>query len=103
MKVSQFCVYFYPAIRPADPFGIRTRDSPMDFLFRKSFSLSLKSSVVLAFIFKEDHRESNVSSKPYVSEKMIDQVFLRYYQAGIRTCSVSELVRGTKRDLSQWL
>ena len=39
--------YFYPEIRPADPFGIRTRDSPMDFLFRKSFSLSLKSSVVL--------------------------------------------------------
>ena len=61
--------YFHPEIRPADPFGIRTRDNPMDFLFRKSFSLSSRSSVVLAFIFKEDHRESNVSSKPYVSEK----------------------------------
>ena len=61
--------YFYPETRPADPFGIRTRDGPMDFLFRKSFSLSFKSSVVLVFIFEEDHRESNVSSKPYVSEK----------------------------------
>ena len=69
LKVSQFCVIFNPEIRPADPFGIQTRDSPMDFLFRKSFSLSLKSSVVLVFMSKEDHRESNVSSKPFVSEK----------------------------------
>ena len=62
--------YFYPGIRPADPFGIRTRDSPMDFFIQKVFfALFFKNSVVLVFIFKEDHRESNVSSKPYVSEK----------------------------------
>ena len=68
-------------------------------LFRSLF----KSSVVLAFIFKEDHRESNVSSKPFCFRKMIDQVFFRWYQAGIRTCSLFELVRGSKRDPSQRL
>ena len=29
--------YFHPEIRPADPFGIRTRDSPMDFSVQKVF------------------------------------------------------------------
>ena len=34
---------------------------------------------------------------------MTDQVFFRSYQAPIRTCSVFELVRGSKRDPSLWL
>ena len=68
-------------------------------LFRSLF----KSSVVLAFIFKEDHRESKCVFKAFCFRKMIDQVFFRSYQARIRTRSLFELVRGSKRDPSQRL
>ena len=102
MKVSQFCVIFTLRSGLLTPLGFELV-TVLGTFYSESLFRSLLEFGCSRLVFKEDHRESNVSSKPFVSEKMIDQVFFRCYQAEIRTCSVSELVRGTKRDPSQWL
>ena len=103
MKVSQFCVIFNPEIRPADPSGFELVTVLWSFYSENLFRSLFKSSVVLVFMFKEGHRESKCVFKAFCFRKMIDQVFFPYRQAEIRTCSVFELVRGSRRDPSQGL
>ena len=62
-------------VKFANPLGFKLVTVLWTFYSESLFRSLFKSSVVLAFIFKEDHRESNVSSKPFVSEKWLIRSF----------------------------
>ena len=71
--------------------------------YSESLFRSLEEFGCSRFYFKEGHRESNVSSKPFRFRKMIDQIFFVVVRPGFEPALVFELVRGSKRDPSQWL
>ena len=60
--------YFHPEIRPADPFGIRTRDSPEDFLFGKSLSLSFRVRL-FSFLFLKKITENQMCLQSLMFQK----------------------------------
>ena len=93
---------FYPEIRPVDPFGIRTRDSPGDFLFRKSLSLSFRVRL-FSFLFLKKITENQMCLQGLSFLKMIDQIFFVVIRPGFEPALFFELVRGSERDPSQWL
>ena len=87
---------FYPEIRPADPSGFELVTVLWSFYSENLFRSLFKSSVVLAFIFKEDHRESNVSSKPFVSEKWLIRSFFVIIRPGFEPALFSSLFVAVK-------
>ena len=103
MKVNQFCVIFTLRSGLLTPLGFELVTVLWTFYSESLFRSLFKSSVVLVQFLKKITENQMCLHGPFCVRKMIDQVFFRYYQAEIRTCSLFELVRGSKRDPSQWL
>ena len=102
MKVSQFCVIFTLRSGLLTPLGFELVTVLGTFCTESLFRFLLKFGCS-RLVFKEDHRESNVSSRPFRVRKMIDQIFFVVIRPGFEPALFFELVRGSKRDPSPWL